>query len=233
MTNLSNTYIVNNNIYSIGPSNCGYNFVKLFLTKKNNIKSFLDIGCGNGMTLDLMNKEVDYLGVDANVGIYKKKKNIKIKYFKNAHKTELYLNSHKKKYNCVALMDVLEHTDTFLKLFTIGLNKSNDYVVVGLPNEDYIISRLKFLFGGGITSHGLETIHYKPGHKHQWLIQYKIASKLLEKHSKKYKFKLEYTSFYINQPKSFLKRFIYKIGLFFLPLHLQTNNFCMVFKKIK
>ena len=82
MTNLSNTYIVNNNIYSIGPSNCGYNFVKLFLTKKNNIKSFLDIGCGNGMTLDLMNKEVDYLGVDANVGIYKKKKILKLSILK-------------------------------------------------------------------------------------------------------------------------------------------------------
>jgi hypothetical protein len=61
-------------------------------------------------------------------------------------------------------------------------------------------------------SHGLETINYKPGHKHQWLIQYKTASSLLKKYAKK---------------------FIYKVGLFFLPLHLQMNNFCMVFKKIK
>ena len=30
-----------------------------------------------------------------------------------------------------------------------------------------------------------------------------------------------------------VKKFIYKVGLFFLPLHLQMNNFCMVFKKIK
>ena len=81
-------------------------------------------------------------------------------------------------------MDVLEHTDTFLKLFSVALNKSNNYVLVGLPNEDYIISRLRFLFGGGIMSHGLETINYKPGHKHQWLIQYKTASSLLKKYAK-------------------------------------------------
>ena len=33
-------------------------------------------------------------------------------------------------------------------------------------------------------SHGLETINYKPGHKHQWLIQYKTASSLLKKYAK-------------------------------------------------
>ena len=233
MVDLNNTYLIKNTVYSKGPSNCGFAFVKFFLQKKNNIKSFLDIGCGNGMLLKLMSKEINYFGVDANVGIYKKKKNKKIRYFKNAKDTENHLNNHKKKYNCVALMDVLEHTDTFLKLFSVALNKSNNYVLVGLPNEDYIISRLRFLFGGGIMSHGLETINYKPGHKHQWLIQYKTASSLLKKYAKKYNYSLEYTSFYVTLPKSLVKKFIYKVGLFFLPLHLQMNNFCMVFKKIK
>ena len=82
-------------------------------------------------------------------------------------------------------------------------------------------------------SHGLETINYKPGHKHQWLIQYKTASSLLKKYAKKYNYSLEYTSFYVTLPKSLVKKFIYKVGLFFLPLHLQMNNFCMVFKKNK
>ena len=45
-------------------------------------------------------------------------------------------------------------------------------------------------------SHGLETINYKPGHKHQWLIQYKTASSLLKKYAKKYNYSLEYTSSY-------------------------------------
>ena len=72
-------------------------------------------------------------------------------------------------------MDVLEHTDTFLKLFKIALNKSKKYVLVGLPNEDYLISRIKFLLGKGLLTHGLEMINTKPGHKHQWFIQYKVA----------------------------------------------------------
>jgi len=179
-----------------------------------------------------MNKKINYLGVDADVGIYKKKKNQNLKYFKDAKKTEDYLINHKKKYNCVVLMDVLEHTDTFLKLFSIALKKSNKFVLVGLPNEDYLMSRLRFLFGGGVLTHGLEMINKKPGHKHQWFIQYKIASPLLIKHAKKNKYKFEKTLFFVNQPRSFLKRCMYKIALLFLPKHIQMNDFCMVFKKI-
>ena len=82
-------------------------------------------------------------------------------------------------------MDVLEHTDTFLKLFYLALKKSNKYVLVGLPNEDYIMSRLRFIFGKGIMTHGLEMINTKPGHKHQWFIQYKTAYPLLANACKK------------------------------------------------
>ena len=60
MVDLNNTYLIKNTVYSKGPSNCGYAFVKFFLQKKNNIKSFLDIGCGNGMLLKLMSKESIY-----------------------------------------------------------------------------------------------------------------------------------------------------------------------------
>ena len=83
-----------------------------------------------------------------------------LKYFRNAAQTEIYLSKiNKKKYDCVVLMDVLEHTDTFLKLFYLALKKSNKYVLVGLPNEDYIMSRLRFMFGKGLMTHGLEMIH--------------------------------------------------------------------------
>ena len=129
-------------------------------------------------------------------------------------------------------MDVLEHTDSFLKLFNIALKKSNKYVLVGLPNEDYIMSRIRFLLGKGIMTHGLEMINTKPGHKHQWFIQYKVASTLLEKNSKNSKFHLLDTMFYVNQPRSFIKRIIYKIMLTFLPKTLQMNDFCLIFKKI-
>ena len=71
--NLNNTYLVNDTIFSKGPSHEGYSFVKYFLEKKNDINSFLDIGCGNGIIQKLISKNTNYLGVDANVGIYKKK----------------------------------------------------------------------------------------------------------------------------------------------------------------
>ena len=84
--------------------------------------SILDIGCGNGNLKKLMNKDIAYLGVDSNAGIYKPKKSKYIKYFKNSKKTEEYINK-LKKFDCIALMDVLEHTDNFIDLFNIALKK--------------------------------------------------------------------------------------------------------------
>ena len=231
MKNLDNTYLINETIYSKGPSSCGYSFLKYFLKKNKDIKSILDIGCGGGVLMKLVNKNTEYLGVDADAGIYKKKKHKKLKYFKSAIQTENYLDKTNKKYECVVLFDVLEHTDTFLKLFNIALKKSSKYVLIGLPNEDYIISRLRFLFGRGVMTHGLEMVNTKPGHKHQWLIQYKKAYPLLQKHGKKNKFNLLNTMFYVNQPKNFYKRIIYKTLLAFLPKTLQMNDFCLIFKK--
>ena len=231
MKNLDNTYLVKDTIYSKGPSSCGYSFFKYFLQKNKDIKSVLDIGCGDGVLMKLINKNIEYLGVDSDAGIYNKRKHNKLKYFKNSTQTENYLNKMQKKYECVILMDVLEHTDTFLKLFNIALKKSNKYVLVGLPNEDYIMSRLRFLFGKGIMTHGLEMINTKPGHKHQWFIQYKIALSLLARSAKKYKFNISNEMFYVNQPRSVIKRFIYKIMLFFLPKTLQMNNFFLSFRK--
>ena len=231
MKNLDNTYLVDNTVYSKGPSSCGYSFLKHFLKKNKDIKSILDIGCGGGVLMKLVNKDTEYLGVDADAGIYKKKQHKRLKYFKNAIQTENYLDKTNKKYECVVLFDVLEHTDTFLKLFNIALKKSSKYVLIGLPNEDYIISRLRFLFGRGVMTHGLEMVNTKPGHKHQWLIQYKKAYPLLQKHGKKNKFNLLNTMFYVNQPKNFYKRIIYKTLLAFLPKTLQMNDFCLIFKK--
>ena len=75
--NLNNTYLVKDTIYSKGTSHEGYSFIKFFLKKKN-INSFLDIGCGNGILQKLISKNTNYLGVDANVGIYKKIQKSKI-----------------------------------------------------------------------------------------------------------------------------------------------------------
>ena len=228
---MDNIYFRDNIIYSKGYSSETYNLTKVFLRKHKDVESFLDIGCGDGVLLKLINKNIDYMGVDADVGIKKKKKHNKIKYFKNASKTEKYLINLKKKYDCVALMNVLEHTDSFLNLFNIALKKSKKYVLVALPNEDNIISRFRFLFGKGILTHGLDMINKKPGHKHQWLIQYNPALKLLKKNSKKYKFDLLSTLLFIQFPKSFIKRQIYKFLMLFVPKKIQMQCFCLVFNK--
>ena len=67
-----------------------------------------------------------------------------------------------------------EKNHSLVLVARIALKKSNKYVLVSLPNEDYIISRIRFVFGKGIMTHGLEMVNTKPGHKHQWFIQYKI-----------------------------------------------------------
>ena len=225
------TIIINDMIYSIGKSSEGFTYLKYFLKNRKNIKSFLDIGCGNGNLLKLLDKNTSYLGVDANAGIYKQKKNKYIKYFKTSKQTENFIKKQNKKFDCVVLMDVLEHTDTFLDLFDLALKKSKNYVIVGLPNEDSFLSRINFFIGKGIPTHGLEMIGTKPGHKHQWLIQYKKALFLLTNSAKKYKFNLYNKYFYITLPNNYLKRIIYKIILFFLPKRIKMNNFCLIFSK--
>jgi len=224
------TLLDDDTIYSIGKSSEGFTYFKYFLKNNNNIKSFLDIGCGNGNLKKLMNKDIAYLGVDSNAGIYKPKKNKYIKYFKNSKKTEEYINK-LKKFDCIALMDVLEHTDNFIDLFNIALKKSNKYVVVGLPNEQSFLSRVNFLVGKGIPTHGLEMVGTKPGHKHQWLIQYDMALSLLTNSAQSYKFNLYKKYFFITLPNNFLKRVIYKFILLFLPKKIKMNNFCLIFSK--
>jgi len=231
MQKLDNTYLINDTIFSKGPSSEGYSFIKYFLKKNKNIKSFLDIGCGSGILLKLMNKKVNYLGVDADAGIYKRKKHSKIKYFKNAQSTENYLIKSNKKYDVVALMDVLEHTDSFIKLFNIALKKSNKFVIVSLPNEDYWKSRLNFLIGKGVRTHGLEMIGKKPGHKHQWFVQFKKALPLLSKVGKQLNFKLYETMFFVTLPRIFFKRLIFKLIAYFIHKNIKMNNFCLIFYK--
>ena len=68
--------------------------LSIFLKKIKKIKSCLDIGCGNGILLKIISKDIDYLGVDANVGIYKKRKSKKLKYFKTLFKLKnILINS--------------------------------------------------------------------------------------------------------------------------------------------
>lgn len=228
---MKNIYLKKDTIFSIGKFSEGYGYFMFFLKKNKFIQSCLDIGCGNGNLLKLMNKKSLYLGLDSNAGIYKKKKNKKIKYFDNGKQVDEFLNKLNKKFEIVTLMDVLEHTDTFVDLFKKSLKKSSKFVMVGLPNEDCLLSRFEFLIGKGIKTHGLEMVGTKHGHKHQWLIQFKKAKEVLGDIAEKNNFKLKEVNYFITLPKTFYKRIIYKFILFFTPVHLRMNNFCLIFEK--
>ena len=52
--NLNNTCNNKDTIFSKGLSNCVYNYNKIFLEHYKNIKSFLDIGCVDGILMKLM-----------------------------------------------------------------------------------------------------------------------------------------------------------------------------------
>ena len=103
--------------------------------------------------------------------------------------------------------------------------------MVALPNEDNFLSRIRFLQGKGILTHGLDMIDKKPGHKHQWFIQFNAASQLLKKNAKNYKFNLLNTMYFIQHPKNYLKRIVYKFLMFFVSRQTQMQCFCLVFKK--
>ena len=58
MKKLDNTYLVGNTVYSKGPSSEGYSFMKYFLKKNKDIKSILDIGCGRGILMEIIDYQV-------------------------------------------------------------------------------------------------------------------------------------------------------------------------------
>ena len=63
--------------------------------------------------------------------VYTKNKNKKIKYFNHGKQVDNFLNKLNKKFEVVTLMDVLEHTDTFVDLFKKSLKKSKKFVMIG------------------------------------------------------------------------------------------------------
>ena len=117
------------------------------------------------------------------------------------------------------------------KIIGKSLKGNKNKIYICCDNEDYIQSRIRFLFGHGIKTHGLDLVNSKHGHKHQWLIQYHLAKEILNNSAEKYKFELNDIIFFVGLPSTFYKRLIYKFFLNFIPKRLQMNEFCFVFKK--
>ena len=66
-------------------------------------------------------------------------------------------------WDMVLLLDVIEHTRTFTHLFELALAKKN--VVVSLPNELFILDRLRMLAGQELNAHSLDRLNDPEGFK--------------------------------------------------------------------
>jgi SAM-dependent methyltransferase len=128
-----------------------YRMEEIFKMIPKDTESVLDIGCGERY---LKNKFKKYLGVDL--------KNAEITVDLNVNQ-KLPIPS--KSVDCVILSQILEHLNNVEKLISETKRVSKKYILVGLPNEFFIIRRIQFLFnkwGGG----------YNPyGHKHMFNLQ--------------------------------------------------------------
>ena len=77
------------------------------------------------------------------------------------------------------MLDVLEHTRKFTELFELALQKTKRYSIVSLPNELFILDRLRLLLGKEHPAHSLDLVKLPEGFKHQYLINIAKARELL------------------------------------------------------
>jgi len=210
-----------------------YRIAELFCRKiinKYNIKSILDIGCGDALVKKL-NKQLFpgmlYQGIDLNSGIYKIPYSNNIKLIKK--RADLF--KFKKKYDAVLLLDVLEHDKNFTCILEYSLKIAKKYIFISLPNEAILYNRIKFLFSGKIDSLDLETQIGKPyTHRHLWCIRTNIVNRVLRKIIKK-KFKIIEEIDIYSLSLKFYKKLVQKILIFLFSKDLMMTTKLIVLKK--
>jgi hypothetical protein len=77
------------------------------------------------------------------------------------------------------MLDVLEHTRRFCDLFENAIPLAKHYLIVSLPNELFLLDRLRLLGGQEHPAHSLDLINLPDGFKHQYLINIAKARQIL------------------------------------------------------
>ena len=112
-----NSFFIRNNTKSTDTIPCSYFFLSIIykMIKNENIRTFIDLGCGNGRVLYYFNKKlkINYIGVelyknsyDSCVKIFKRSYNVKI-----LNKNFFDLNFDKNNFDCYFLNDPLKRVE--------------------------------------------------------------------------------------------------------------------------
>ncbi len=140
----------------------------------------LDIGCGDGIVNDYLPNGWQYQGLDiTNACIYEQSHdNPNVQYIEAATIPDLMGSDGP--WDIVLLLDVIEHTREFTKLFELALQRSKKHVVVSLPNELFALDRLRMMIGQELNAHSLDRLEDPEGFKHQFIINIDKAREILE-----------------------------------------------------
>jgi hypothetical protein len=143
------------------------------------MKSVLDIGCGDGVVGSLLPAPCSYRGIDlSNASIYEQNPTDKRITYSSPDQLDSVLASSEAA-DAVLMLDVLEHTRQFSDLFERAIPLAKRYLIVSLPNELFALDRLRLLTGKEHPAHSLDLISLPEGFKHQYLINIAKARGIL------------------------------------------------------
>ena len=150
----------------------------------------LDIGCGDGVVSGYLPQGCSYQGLDINDAcIYEQRHdNPNVQYIEPKRIPELMQSEGP--WETILLLDVIEHTRDFTKLFELALQRSRRNVLVSLPNELFILDRLRMLKGQELNAHSLDRLSDPEGFKHQFIINIDKARSILSDVASDNKFEL-------------------------------------------
>ena len=143
-------------------------------------KSVLDVGCGDGIVGDLLDESCRYRGLDiVDACIYAQRHDKKNLCYVQSDKIPEAM-SLDGPWDTILLLDVIEHTRGFTTLFEQALDHATQSVIVSLPNELFLLDRLRTLFGRELNAHSLDLIRQPEGFKHQFIINIDKARLILD-----------------------------------------------------
>lgn len=153
-------------------------------------ESVLDIGCGDGVVGDRLGDAFKYTGLDiSDSKIYKKNRENENLHYVTPSEVERIAREIERHDN-VLLLDVLEHTRSFTALFKVALERAKKRVIVSLPNELFLLDRLRMLRGKELNAHSLHLLEQPEGFKHQYIINIDKARTVLMGEAKEYGYEL-------------------------------------------